>query len=64
VASDAKDVASASMSQLDSAWDSFSSAVKNVPNDSSVSDALTSVSQSAQTLVTTTQSTINGLSCS
>jgi uncharacterized protein YpmB len=35
-----------------------------VPIDSSVSDALTSVSQSAQTLVTTTQSTINGLSCS
>jgi len=61
---DAKDVASASTSQLDSAWDSFSAAVKNVPSDASVSDALNDVSQSAQTLVSTTQSTISGLSCS
>jgi hypothetical protein len=64
VASDAKDVASASMSQLDSAWGDFSAAVKGVQSDASASDALNSISQSAQALQTTTQSTISGLSCS
>ena len=38
------------MGSLDSAWNSFSSAVKNIPNASSVSDATTSVQQAGQQL--------------
>ena len=41
------------MSQLDSAWDSFESAVQDVPDDASVSDALNDVKSSAQSLGST-----------
>ena len=49
---------------LDSAWDSFTSAVDDVPDDASVSDALNDVSQAAQTLLSTTKSTLTGPDCS
>ena len=44
VKSDASDLASVNMSTLDSAWDDFKSAVDDVPDDASVSDALSDVS--------------------
>jgi hypothetical protein len=60
-AGDLKDV---STSSLDSAWDSFKSAVDDVPDDASVSDALSDVSQAAQSLLSTTKSTLTGPDCS
>ncbi len=56
--------ASSTMSTLDSAWDSFDSAVKGVPSDASASDAISSVKQSGQALVSTTKSTLSGVGCS
>ena len=64
VKSDAQDVENAPTGDLDSAWDSFESAVKNVPNDSSVSDAVNSITQSANQLVSTAQSTASDVNCS
>ena len=64
VQSDAQDVQNAPTGDLDSAWDSFESAVKNVPNDSSVSDAVNSITQSANQLVSAAQSTASEVSCS
>ena len=52
------------MSTLDSAWDSFESAVKGVPSDAAASDAIASVQQSGQALVSTTKSTLSGVGCS
>jgi hypothetical protein len=51
-------------STLDSAWDSFTFAVDDVPDDASVSDALNDVSQAAQSLLSTTKSTLTGPDCS
>jgi len=64
VKTNAQDLATIDTSMLDSAWDDFTQAVQSVPSDASVSDALQDVSHSGQELVSTTQSTINGLSCS
>ena len=64
VKTDFQDVQNASSGDLDSAWDSFSSAVKDVPNDASVSAALNDISQSAQGLASAAQSTASSLSCS
>jgi hypothetical protein len=64
VTSDAKDVKTADTSALNGAWNEFTQAVQAVPGDASVSDALQSISQSAQKLVSTTQSTLGGLGCS
>lgn len=64
VKSDASDLASISMSSLDSAWDSFKSAVDDVPDDASVSDALNDVKSSAQSLGSTVKSTLTGPDCS
>jgi conjugal transfer/entry exclusion protein len=64
VKSDASDLASINMSTLDSAWDSFKSAVDDVPDDASVSDALNDVKSSADSLVSTVQSTLTGPDCS
>jgi uncharacterized protein Yka (UPF0111/DUF47 family) len=64
VKSDAQDLKNITTSELDSSWDSFKSAVDNVPSDASVSDALQAVSQSAETLVSTTKSTLTGPDCS
>jgi hypothetical protein len=64
VKSDAGEVESTTMSQLDSAWDSFTSAVQNVPSDASASDALQSINQSAQQLASSTKSTLSAVNCS
>jgi hypothetical protein len=64
VKSDASDLANVTMSQLDSAWDSFESAVQDVPDDASVSDALNDVKSSAQSLGSSVQSTLTGPDCS
>ena len=45
--SDASNLASVNMSTLDSAWDDFKSAVDDVPDDASVSDALNDVGTAA-----------------
>ena len=64
VRTDAGDLKDVSTSSLDSAWDSFKSAVDDVPDDASVSDALSDVSQAAQSLLSTTKSTLTGPDCS
>jgi hypothetical protein len=64
VTSDASAAASDTMNTLDNAWDSFEQAVKAVPDDASVSDAISAVQQSGQTLVSTTKSTLSGVGCS
>ena len=63
VKTDAQAVQNAPTGDLDSAWDSFSSAVKGVPNDSSVSDAVSSITQSADQLVSAAQSTAAQVNC-
>ena len=64
VKTDAQDVQNAPTGDLDSAWDSFTSAVKSVPNDSSVSDAVSSITQSADNLVSTAKTTASEVDCS
>ena len=63
VKTDAQAVQSASTGELDSAWDAFSSAVKNIPSSSSVSDAVSSVTQSADQLVSAAQATASQIDC-
>jgi hypothetical protein len=63
VKTDAQDVQDADTGDLDSAWDSFESAVKGIPSDSSVSDAESAVSQSASELETTAKSTASSVNC-
>ena len=57
VTTDAQAVQNAPTGSLDSAWSSFSSAVKNVPNSSSVSDAVSAISSSAAGLASAVEST-------
>ena len=64
VQSDAQAVQNAPTGDLDSAWDSFNSAVKAVPDSSSVQDAVSSVTQSADQLVSAAQSTASQVNCS
>jgi hypothetical protein len=64
VKSDAQAVQSAPTGDLDSAWSSFASAVKNVPSDASVQDAVSDVTQSADQLVSAAKSTASQISCS
>lgn len=64
VKTDASDLASIDQSTLDSAWDSFKSAVDDVPDDASVSDALSDVKSSADSLASTVKSTLTGPDCS
>jgi hypothetical protein len=64
VKADASDLHSINTSTLQGAWNSFTQAVQGVPSDASVSTALQDVSQSADQLVTTVQSTATGLNCS
>jgi hypothetical protein len=63
VEADASTAASSTMSTLDSAWDSFDAAVKAVPGSASVSTSLADVSTQGKALVSTTQTTLSGLSC-
>lgn len=64
VKSDAQAVQNAPTGDLDSAWDSFSSAVKNVPNDASVQDAVNDITEAGKNLVSTAQSTASQIDCS
>jgi hypothetical protein len=64
VKSDAQAVQNAPMGDLDNAWSSFESTVKNVPNDDSVSAVLDAVTQSADQLASTAQSTASSINCS
>ena len=64
VQSDAQDVKNAPTGDLDSAWNNFTGAVKNVSNSSSVSDAVSSITQSAQALVSAAQTTASQVNCS
>jgi hypothetical protein len=64
VKSDVQAVQNAPTGQLDSAWNAFSSAVKNVPSSGSVSDAVSSVTSSADALVTAAKSTASAVDCS
>lgn len=64
VKSDASDLTNVTTSQLDDSWDSFKSAVDDVPSDASVTDALNDVKSSAQTLASSVTSTLSGPDCS
>jgi len=64
VKTDAGDLTDVTTSTLDSSWDSFKSAVDDVPDDASVSDAMSDVSDAAQSLLSTTKSTLTGPDCS
>ena len=64
VKSDAQAVQNASTGDLDSAWNSFESAVKNVPGSASFQDAVSSVTQSADQLVSAAKSTADQITCS
>jgi hypothetical protein len=64
VKSDARAVQNAPTGQLDSAWNDLTAAVKNVPNSASVSDAVNSITQAVQQLVSAAQSTASQIDCS
>jgi hypothetical protein len=64
VKSDAQAVQNAPTGDLDNAWESFTSAVKNVPNDASADDAVNDIKQSGQQLVSVAQSTAQQVNCS
>ena len=64
VKGDASDLKNVSMSQLDGAWDSFTSAVDAVPDDASVSDALNGIGSAAKSLASTVSATLSGPDCS
>jgi hypothetical protein len=63
VKKDASELADVTTSDLDDAWDDFKSAVDDVPDDASVSDALGDVASSAQTFGSTVQATLTGPDC-
>ncbi len=63
VKTDAQAVQNAPTGDLDSAWNSFTASVKNVPSSSSVSDAVSSVTQSADQLVSAAESTAQQVNC-
>ena len=63
VKSDAQAVSDAPTGELDSDWDDFTSAVKNVPDDASVQDAVNDITQSADQLVSTAKSTASEIDC-
>jgi methyl-accepting chemotaxis protein len=62
VKSDASDLADVT-SDLGSAWEDFTSALDNVPDDASVSDAVSGVASAAQTFGSTVQATLTGPDC-
>ena len=64
VKSDTQAVQNAPTGDLDSAWDSFSSAVKDVPNDASVQDAVKDITQSADQLASAAATTASQINCS
>ena len=64
VKTDAQAVQDAPTGDLDSAWNDFDSAIKDVPNDASVTDAVNDIKQSGQALVSTAQTTASQVNCS
>ena len=64
VTSDAQAVQDAPTGDLDSAWDSFTAAIKDVPNDASVEEAVNDVSQSAEQLASAANTTASEVNCS
>ena len=64
VKSDAQAVQNAPMGDLDSAWNNFTAAVKNVPNSASVSDAVSSITSSAEALASAAETTASQVNCS
>jgi hypothetical protein len=64
VKSDASNLKDISTTQLDDAWDSFKSAVDDVPSDASVTDALNDVKSASQSLASTVKTTLSGPDCS
>lgn len=64
VKSDAQAVQDAPTGDLDTAWDSFSSAVKNVPDAASVQDAVSDIAQSADQLASAAETTASQVNCS
>jgi hypothetical protein len=63
VETDAQSVKNAPTGQLDSAWNDLVSAVKAVPSSGSVSDAVSSVTKSADAFVSAAKSTASEISC-
>jgi hypothetical protein len=63
VQNDFQAVQSAPSGELSSAWSGFESAVKDIPNAGSASDAATSVEQAAKQVQTAAESTAQQLSC-
>ena len=64
VKSSAQHLSGINMSSLNSAWNTFSQAVQNVPSASSVSDAEQSISQAANGLESAVKSSIDSYDCS
>jgi len=64
VKDDAKHVAKVDQRKLEDAWNDYASAISNVSDSASASDAANAVKQHTQTLTTTVQQTIGDLDCS
>jgi hypothetical protein len=60
----AQNLHDSNQSALQTAWDNYSQAVKNIPGNASVSAAQSSVSQSAQALESAVKTSISSYSCS
>lgn len=63
VKSAAGDVKDVNADALQSSWDNFKAAVEGVPDNASVSEALSSVASAGTALAGTLQSTLQGLTC-
>ena len=64
VKSDAGSLVDVDIDTIEGAWDDFKSAVDDVPDDASVSDAIGDVSGAAKSFASTVQSTLTGPDCS
>lgn len=63
VKTDAQNVQNASTGDLTSAWNSFEAAVKDVPDDASVQDAVNDVKEAADDLESEAESTASSVDC-
>jgi hypothetical protein len=61
---DAKHVANVDQRKLEDAWNDYASAIKNVSESASASEAINAAKQHTQTLTTTVQQTVGDLDCS
>jgi len=64
VESAAQDVKSSQMDALDAAWANFAAVVQGIPGNATVKDAAGTISQAADTLVSSAQSTAQSVDCS